>query len=307
MISVIICTCDRDSSLRLTLDSLAQMAMPPDIQWELIVVDNNSQDRTRNLVEELARTSSLNIRYVFEPRQGKSYALNTGIADAKGEIITLTDDDVIVERQWLQEVKKAFDEFDCLGVAGKVVPLWSFPKPSWLVETGPYALNWGPIVNFDLGENPCAVRGSPAGANLSFKRTVFDRYGLFRTDLGPAKGSLMRGEDTEFFVRLIRAGETILYAPKAIVYHPVERSRARKGYYRGWCFHVGRVDARIKRIPLNSVRYFGVPTYLFGSLLEHMRRWIFTLHSKRGFYYELEALRLVGHIFELCLARRAKQ
>jgi glycosyltransferase involved in cell wall biosynthesis len=307
MISVIICTCDRDSSLRLTLDSLAQMAVPPDIPWELIVVDNNSRDRTRDLVEELTRSSRLDIRYVFEPRQGKSYALNTGIAEANGEIIALTDDDVIVDRQWLREVKKAFDEFDCLGVAGKVTPLWSFPKPPWLVETGPYALDWGPIVNFDLGENPCAVRGSPAGANLSFKRTVFDRYGFFRTDLGPSKGGLMRGEDTEFFVRLTRCGETILYAPKAVVYHPVERSRSRKGYYRGWCFQIGRFEARIQRIPRDSVRYFGVPTYLFRNLFEDVLRWIFTLQSKRRFYYELKVRRLAGRIFEMCLARRENQ
>jgi glucosyl-dolichyl phosphate glucuronosyltransferase len=301
MISVVISTYNRHSSLTVTLESLARMSVPPDIEWELIVVDNNSQDQTRKVVEEVAKSSGLNIRYVFEPRQGLSYARNTGIAEGRGAIIALTDDDVIVDRHWLREVKKAFEEFDCLGIAGKIVPLWSFPKPSWLVETGRYATPRGPLVNFDLGENPCAVRGFPAGANLSFRRIAFDRYGLFRTDLGVPH---TMGEDTEFLMRLNSCGERIVYAPKAVIYHPVDRSRARKRYYRGWFFHVGLYDARVQRIPPSSVRYFGVPRYLFRSLFEYMLGWIFTLQSNRRFYYELKMWRLAGHIFETCLARR---
>src|ERR1700730_18373678 len=124
-ISVVLCTYNRASSLGKTFESLRQMTVPPVLKWELIVVDNNSADNTYAAVTEFARTSGLNLRYVFESKQGLCHARTTGVANARGEIIAFTDDDVQVSPEWLQELKRTFSEFDCMGVGGKSIPAWN--------------------------------------------------------------------------------------------------------------------------------------------------------------------------------------
>src|SRR5712692_10304016 len=140
MISVVVCTYNRSKSLASTLESLGQMTTPPDLAWELIVVDNNSNDQTKKVVEEFASTSGLKVRYVHESTQGHTYARNRGIETAKGEIVVFTDDDVAVDEFWLANVRHAFDDFDCLAIGGRIVAVWDAAKPRWLQEDGPYAL-----------------------------------------------------------------------------------------------------------------------------------------------------------------------
>ena len=298
VISVVICTYNRDLILRRSLDSLAQMRLISDLEWEVIVVDNNSRDRTREVVEQFRIDSGLRVRYIFEPKQGKSNALNTGITMAQGEVIALTDDDVIVDRDWLYELKKAFAEFDCIGVAGKVIPMWPCPKPSWFSEGGAYRMPKA-IVSFNQGEEPCVLRFAPLGANLALRKSVFGKHGYFRSDLGFSEGSLIGGEDTEFFHRLQTQDERVMYFPKAIVYHPVERSRVRKQYFRSWCFHDGQFRARFEKIPEGAVYYFGAPRYLFRALIEQSLRWILSFQAHKRFYYELRMWWFAGQIVEI--------
>src|SRR5579875_379773 len=95
-ITVLICTYNRASSLRRTLESLQALEIPPSLTWEVVVVDNHATDSTRRVIEEVLDTSGLDVRYFYEPRSGQSHALNEGVSEAKGEIIALTDDDVRV-------------------------------------------------------------------------------------------------------------------------------------------------------------------------------------------------------------------
>ena len=97
-ISIIICTYNRSESLKRTLQSLKEMSVSDDIEWELLIVDNNSTDNTREAVNDFTKTSGLNCRYVFESKQGLSNARNRGVKEACGEIIAFTDDDVIVDK-----------------------------------------------------------------------------------------------------------------------------------------------------------------------------------------------------------------
>ena len=96
-ITVILCTLNRCQSLAETLESIAISTLPDSVDWEILVVDNNSTDHTREVVEEFGRRYPDRFRYIFEPRPGKSYALNAGIREAQGEILAFTDDDVTVE------------------------------------------------------------------------------------------------------------------------------------------------------------------------------------------------------------------
>jgi glycosyltransferase involved in cell wall biosynthesis len=266
MISVVLCTYNRAQSLKRTLESLAGVARPADMPWELVVVDNNSHDETKAVVEEFSQTSGIHTRYVFEGHQGLSFARNAGIAEARGDIVAFTDDDVAVDSQWLGALRNAFDETDCVGVGGRVLPVWSCARPRWLEEDSRYPLMTGVIVRFDLGSERSRLTTPPFGANMSFRRAAFDKYGLFRTDLGRTGTQLTGGEDTEFGRRLLRGNETLVYDPRAIIYHPVDPERVRQRYFRAWYFNYGRSLVRVRGVPDTVPCFFGVPWSLFRSL-----------------------------------------
>src|SRR5580704_8772607 len=109
-ITAILCTYNRSQSLARALDSLAVSIVSETIQWEVLVVDNNSSDQTETVVKSFCRRYPGRFRYLFEPQQGKSYALNAGIRDAGGDILAFLDDDVEVEPVWLQNLTSALND-----------------------------------------------------------------------------------------------------------------------------------------------------------------------------------------------------
>src|SRR5687768_11694504 len=123
-ISVVISTYNRCEMLGMALERLlAQQSQG--VSYEVIVVDNNSTDRTREVVESFVNGGHPNLRYVFEPKQGVSYGRNTGIACSSAEIIAFTDDDVRVGQGWINNMKRAFDEYPEVDfVGGPILPEW---------------------------------------------------------------------------------------------------------------------------------------------------------------------------------------
>lgn len=208
-ISIIICTYNRCRSLRKVLQNIERLHGCQQITWETLVVDNNSNDQTKAVVESYVRGAKINIRYIFEGRQGKSYALNTGVAAARGEIFAFTDDDVIIDPDWLLNIKKTFVRYDCAGIGGRIIPVFTAKKPPWLkVDTPTPFMN--ALGSFDWGEGCCELKAPAYGANMAFKKEVFLQYGLFRIYLGPTGGNTMgKGEDSEFSRRLLSCGETL--------------------------------------------------------------------------------------------------
>ena len=296
-ISIIICTYNRSQSLRKVLGDLKNLRVPEDTSHEIIVVDNNSRDDTRAIVEAASQERPGSFKYFFEPRQGKSFALNTGVRSARGEIVAFTDDDVELDSGWLVEIKRAFDLQDCMGIGGKILPVWNSEVPWWYEEHGPYRL-MAAIVKLDLGEETCELRIPAWGANMAVRRSAFDKYGQFREDLGPNPDSLIRGEDTEFWSRLMRGGEKLIYAPDALVYHPVEEKRTKQNYYLSWYFNYGRAVTRIEGNAEGAICYFGVPRYFFRQILEGLVKWIFCPNRKRRFYYKLQLYQTAGQVVE---------
>ena len=190
--SVILCTYNRASTLSRALESLSDLDVPAGLDWEVLVVDNNSTDDTRAIVERVAAEARLPCRYVFEPQQGKSFALNAGIAQALGQVLVFTDDDVTFDRGWLRALLAAFDAPDCAGVGGQIVPVWPAPPPRWFSDTGPYRL-LPAVVGYQFDTSGPVIR-PPYGANSAYRRVMFDRYGQFRTDIGPRGRGMIRGE-----------------------------------------------------------------------------------------------------------------
>ena len=260
-------------------------------------MDNNSTDRTSQVIRDFAASTPLCVRPVFESKTGLSHARNAGIHEAHGRILAFTDDDVTLDSAWLCELKQVFDRFGCLGVAGRIVPVWECLKPGWLITEGPGALMRA-VLAFELGPEICQMDTAPFGANMAFHRDAFAKYGQFRTDLGAHGRTSVPGEDTEFSNRLLSHGEAILYTPHAVVYHPVEKERTRKGYFEKWYFHYGRSMVLTQGIPRGAVHYFGVPRYMFRRLLTESCQWMVGLDSAGRFRHKLNVLSQLGEIRE---------
>ena len=127
-ISVIVCAYNRCESLAKTLDSIAKSILPGNTAWEVLVVDNNSTDQTAEVIKDFCCRYPLHFRYLFEPTQGKSYALNAGILESRGAILAFTDDDITVESTWFQRLTAPLRDSTWSGSGGPVILQWSCPR-----------------------------------------------------------------------------------------------------------------------------------------------------------------------------------
>lgn len=277
--SVIIATYNRAESLRETLASVAKLSTKED--WELIVVDNNSTDHTRAVVEEAARNYPVTLRYLFEAEQGKFAALNQAILASRGEIIATTDDDAFIEPDWLDRAADGLKGFDCDFVGGRVLPVWGGPRPQWLPDRP--GIHWAVIALLDLGMEPKEFGAGgvpwPLGVNEVTRRDAFTRVGLFDNRLGRKAGTLRNQANREWHLRAKEAGVRGFYIPEMVVHHVIPTDRLTKSYFRRWLYWHGISRAILyeklgvdMEAPDNSELDFskvphiaGVPRYLYRS------------------------------------------
>ncbi len=296
-VSVILCTYNRCNCLLKALESLAASTLPDSVEWEVLVVDNNSTDQTRQVAEDFCKRYPGRFLYLFEPQQGKSYALNTGIREARAGLLAFTDDDVSVEPSWLRNLTASLSNNEWTGAGGRVLPQRNFSPPQWLALEGRYAL--APFGLFDLGPEARELTEPPFGNNMAFRKVLFSQYGDFRSDLGPRPGNEIRNEDTEFGSRLLAAGERFWYEPSAVVYHAVPDNRIQKKYLLTWWFDKARADIREGGIPRNTRWYVaGIPLYLFRRLAVWTLRWMVGISPSRRFSSKLNVWTVAGSILE---------
>ena len=296
-ISVILCTYNRCESLARALASVAAQDLDRSVLWEVLVVDNNSTDRTPEVVEAFRARFPGRFRYVREVRQGKSHALNSGIRETNGAIVAFMDDDVIVEPTWLSNLTKSFRDETWAGAGGRILPQWNCEPPSWIPMKEKHIL--APLAVFDLGMKAGELQEPPFGTNMAFRRQVFEKYHGFRTDLGPQPGSEIRSEDTEFGRRLLAAGERLWYEPTAVVYHPVSEKRIRKEYFLQWRFDKSRADVLESGPTDKETWHFeGIPIYLFRRMAMWVPRWIMSIDSAERFSNKLKVWGIAGEISE---------
>ena len=296
-VTIVLCTFNRKDDLATALNSAAALVLPESIEWEILVVDNNSTDGTHDLVEEFRTRHGSRIRYLFEPQQGKSHALNSGIREARGKVIAFMDDDVMVEPTWLQNLTAALHSGDWAGAGGRVIPKWTRPVPRWLMPQAWYAA--GPLVQFNLGDQAGELLEPPFGTNMAFRKEVFEKYGSFSVELGPRPGSEIRNEDTEFGARLLAGGERLRYEPSAVVYHPVPENRLYKKFFLAWWFHKGEANIRQFGIRPGTKHYAaGIPLYLFRNLVVWTLRWVVSFRASERFSNKIHVWMKVGEIME---------
>jgi glycosyltransferase involved in cell wall biosynthesis len=278
--TVLIATYNRAALLDETLAWLARMRVSPTLAWDVIVVDNNSSDDTRAVVERHILRFPVRMRYVFEPAQGRSSALNTGIAQATGVVLVFTDDDVRVVDGWLDAATAPLlgGEVSIAYSGGPVRPIWGAPPPPWLdLARGDL---WGTIAIQDHGAEPFVYeerRKVPLGANMAARRELFQKIGGFRADLGRTGGRLVLGQEVpELLMRARGAGLRGMYVPAMEVHHHVPATRLTPAYFRRWWFGKGVSRAALEHmqpvtelgIDLGKTPHFlGVPRYMYGAVL----------------------------------------
>ena len=277
-VSVVIPTYNRAVDLQATLKSIA--GLTTENPWELIVVDNNSSDNTADVVRDAQRWYPVRLRSVFEPEQGRCAALNAGISASTGEVVVTTDDDVRVEDDWLDRAAEGLAALDCHYVGGKVLPIWSAPRPDWLPNHG--GRHWAVIALLDYGPAPVEFgRLVPLGVNMAFRREAFSRAGLWDNRLGRKAGTLLGQEVREWGLRARAAGLKGFYVPDLVIHHVIPPDRLTKRYFRHWFYWHGisravlysksRVNMEAPeqtQLDYSKVPHIGgVPRYMYRSCL----------------------------------------
>jgi glycosyltransferase involved in cell wall biosynthesis len=282
-ISAIICTHNRDTYLGAAIDSLLAQDFAAD--FEVIVVDNNSSDRTREVVEQ--RACNPRLKYVFEPTTGLSVARNTGAKVASAEILAYLDDDAVASDRWLQVLYSAYESNPKLAIAGgKVTLIWppNIEPPKWL--SSGLAGNLGA---YDLGDKIVYIEQpglTPRGLNYSIRRSFLAEIGGFDPHLGRVGKNLLSNEELQMTEFALQHGWQVAYLPEALVAHNVAPERINRSWFlnRGWwqgiseCYRerlagkagIGQLQRggdRLIRGLYKSLQYFSDPAERFDKLV----------------------------------------
>jgi glycosyltransferase involved in cell wall biosynthesis len=236
--SVIVCTYNRSKLLSENLKSL--IGQDFNEPFEIIVVDNNSSDNTRQVVRELAKAPPKKIIYSVEEKQGLSHARNKGIDLAGGEIIAFIDDDAIADKSWLSNLVSVYEDPNVGCAGGRVELEWQGARPDWLPV---YRENY--LGRLDYGEEIIELKfpKTPFGLNMSFRKAALNPSASFSPELGRSSTNLLSNEEVELCYKVEKAGWKIIYVPKALVKHKVHAERLVKSWFYHRSYWQGRSDA----------------------------------------------------------------
>jgi glycosyltransferase involved in cell wall biosynthesis len=286
LITVAICTLNRAESLRRTLDSLAAMQVPKDLDWEVVVVNNGSTDHTDIVIEAFAER--LPIRREFELQRGHSSARNRALDAATGDYIVWTDDDVVVDHGWLSAYFEAFCRWPEAAVfGGPIIPKFETPAVKWIARTvGSEALLGGPYAVRDFGGEvlPLSVADwrVPYGPSYAV-RTRDHRNFRYDLNLGRRGGQSRNSEETDVITRMLLSGATGYWLPQARVKHCIGRDRQTVRHLAREYRSTG--DAHVYLQQRNGEPYkgpllFGAPRWMWRQMAEEwLRYWVHRLMS----------------------------
>jgi glycosyltransferase involved in cell wall biosynthesis len=239
-ISIIICTYNREKYIPQLLESIARQDFPA-ADYEIVFVNNNSPDQTAQRCREFqAAHPELNFAYFEELKQGLSHARNRGIDEAKGDILAFIDDDALAHEDYLKNMHAAFQiQMNVFAAGGKILPLYESKRPKWMSRF------LEPVMSvIDLGSKPKAFPTNkfPVGANMMFRKTVFEQVGSFNTDLGRTGKKMLGGEEKDLFYRMRKAEMPVFYLPNVVVSHAVPDERLTENFIRKQALGIGESE-----------------------------------------------------------------
>lgn len=309
-ITLLVCTYNRASDLRELLETALAQETGDSFTYEVLVVDNNSNDGTREVVESFIDRGHNNLRYIFESKQGKSHALNTGLASMRCWAYVITDDDFILPKDWVKGIVEGFREHPEVSfVSGKVLPRWEVDPPPWLTSQ-----HWSAVAMADYGEAPFVTDEDNQICLLAcaFKLADVQKVGGYHGDLGPQKDRTGATEDLDLLTRLWKSGRKGLYLPHVHFYHKATADRVTKEYHRRWHTDHGRSYAvmRADETERASFRLFDVPGYMFREAFNDSCRWLGDMlrgRSSEAFGHETRLRFFAGFLRKRCADRKANQ
>jgi glycosyltransferase involved in cell wall biosynthesis len=217
MLTVLIATYNGADTLPRTLAALCELE-EPDSGWRLLLVDNGSEDGTREVIDTYRQR--LPLTHLFEPRPGKCRALNAGLERIEGDLVVFTDDDVIPEVDWLCQLRRCADERPEYSIfGGPVLPLWPSEPAEWITEWVPLSPVYSLLPRDESGpREPRRV----FGPNMAIRSEALRSGPRFDESLGPSGSRYSQGDETDFLIRLSAAGHRAWFCREAAVRHIIK-------------------------------------------------------------------------------------
>ncbi len=238
-ISVVICTYNRSAYIQDAMESLYQQTLYKDA-YEVIVVNNNSTDNTREICEAFIQSHpDAHFYYYNESRQGASYARNTGATYAASPLLCFMDDDAIADKDYLERIADFFEQHpDAGGLGGRIIPKYIPAEPKWMSH---FVSSLVGHFHYSEEVSVFAANKYPLESNMIIRKADFDAISGFNTALPGVVGTLrIGGEGKDFFFRLKELGRTIYYDPAIRVQHVVETAKLTREYMYRIASGIGR-------------------------------------------------------------------
>ena len=263
--SVIFCTYNREKYIYNALKSIAEQNFPPHA-YEIVLIDNKSTDSTEKICQLFqADYPSVDFRYFMETNQGLSYARNRGIEESKGEILIFVDDDATVFDQYLQSIDTFFRKHpEAVAAGGPIVPVYEVDKPRWLSHYTEQLI--GGALYEGTQEKPFQNGKYPGGGNSAFRKSVFQKYGLFNVDLGRKGKGLIGAEEKDLYDRLTKGSEVFYYLPQMGIHHYIPAKKLTPKHFTELTYSIGKSE---------RIRTRSISRELYRSrILSEIKKWI---------------------------------
>ena len=253
MISIIICTYNRDKYIYNVLKSIAENDFPAS-EYEIVLINNNSTDNTE---QECFRFQNdfpeCEFRYFLEKNQGLSYARNRGITESQGDIFIYVDDDAVVNKEYLSSYSDFFEKnSEAMAAGGAIIPIYETEEPRWISYytkqlLTAYLYYGNHIKEFKAGK-------FPGGGNAAYRKEVFDQIGVFNPELGRKGDSLIGAEEKDIFDKMRNKNMKFYYLPNSILYHIISPQKLSKDYFNRLTYSIGKSE-RMRTLAISRSKY----------------------------------------------------
>lgn len=254
MLSVIICTYNREKYIRPLLESIAANDLDKH-QYEIVLVDNNCTDNTHLVCEQFAADHpDVTFRYVIENEQGLSAARNCGICKARGNLIVYIDDDAFVDTHYLSDYVNWFARHpETMAAGGPIEPYYEQDEePVWMTSyTKALLTAW---MNYGDKVREYPKGRYPGGGNSAYRKEVFEKVGLYNTALGRKGGNLMGSEEKDIFAKMHKSGMQVLYLPWPILHHSIPPYKLQQDYFDRLTLQMG-ISERQRTLAISKMEY----------------------------------------------------
>ncbi|MBS1783158.1 MAG: glycosyltransferase family 2 protein [Bacteroidetes bacterium] len=271
-ISAVICSYNRSKFIIKAIESIFSQDFDSKL-FEVIVVDNNSTDETLNLLAQFkASHPNYNFRFVSETQQGVAFARTRCAIEASGAIVSYLDDDSIARPGWLKNTVEFYERNpNVWSIGGKITPYFLTPIPDWYSK-----YFFGLVGRFDQGDEVKQLKKQryPCGANMSFRKEVFEEIGYFNSALGRKGSGLLATEEKDIYIRILMYGKKVYYLPTVEVLHAVEGNKFNINYVHRHSMGIGGGE---------RLRLQGNAFALIKKIIEYIAKWCYAICYGVGF------------------------